>query len=79
MNLPDPESEFIAELESRFYDFLWEGKKNKISKDHVCLDKMDGGLIMINVANYITCLKISLFKVFSFSFNLLLFAQRALQ
>ena len=62
MNLPDPDVNFITTLESEFYKFLWDGKKNKISKKHICLEKEKGGIHMVDINNYITSLKISLYK-----------------
>ena len=62
MNLPDPNVEFQNKLQNLFYNFLWNGKNNRISKNYVCLSKEEGGLNMVNIPNYITCLKISLFK-----------------
>ena len=44
---------------------MWDGKKNKISKQHVCLGKELGGLNMVNVDNYITQLKVSMYKKIS--------------
>ena len=62
MNLPDPEQRFISELETILYKFLWEGKTNRINKKQSCLSKENGGLNMVDVENYITCLKVSIYK-----------------
>ena len=61
-NIPDPEPKFIKELESILFKFLWNGKTNKISKEHVFKDKLSGGLNMVNVYDYISCLKIGMYK-----------------
>ena len=62
MNLPDPEPKFISELETLLYKFLWDGKPNRLNKHLSCLKKENGGLDMVDVENYITCLKVSIFK-----------------
>ena len=62
MNLPDPNQDFLKRLDSIFYQFLWDGKPGKIAKDHMNMSKENGGFNMINVFDYVSCLKIGLFK-----------------
>ena len=46
LNLPDPPENFLIELESIFYQFLWDGKKSKIRKEIVRQSYEDGGLFI---------------------------------
>ena len=39
MNLPDPEESFLKESNKLLYNFLWNGKNDKI-KDLVCVKSM---------------------------------------
>lgn len=61
-NIPDPELKFMKDLETRLYTFLWGSRTNKINKKHVCLNKFEGGLNMVNVFDYLSCLKINMYK-----------------
>ena len=62
INLPDPDRNFLQQLEKMFFKFLWDGKPNKINKNCMYLGKQSGGFDMINVQNYLSCLKIGWFK-----------------
>ena len=62
MNLPDPERKFLKELETLFLKFLWNGKVNRICKNYCFLRKLDGGIDMVNIFDYVSYLKISMFK-----------------
>ena len=62
MNLPDPDRKFLKDLEIIFHRFLWNGKSNRICKDYAFLPKLDGGIDMVNIFDYVSCLKISMFK-----------------
>ena len=62
INLPDPPSEFIKELQSSLFAFLWNNKPAKIKKSVVCKSYTDGGLQMIDVKSYIIALKLTWLK-----------------
>ena len=40
MNLPDPEESFLKELNKLLYNFLWNGKNDKIRRSGVCVKHM---------------------------------------
>ena len=44
MNLPDPEESFLKELNRFSYNFLWNGKNDKIRRYGVCQAYEVGGL-----------------------------------
>ena len=62
INLPDPEPNFLQRLETLLFRFLWDDKPNKINKNCIYLSKEEGGLDMVNVYDYIACLKIGWLK-----------------
>ena len=62
LNIPDPRLKFLKDLEKMFFSFLWNDKKHKIGKEHVYQDKLEGGLNMVNVYDYLSCMKISMYK-----------------
>ena len=72
-NLPDPETIFLKRLETLIFNFLWDNKPGKISKNHMYLSKDKGGFDMVNVFDYVSFLKINLFRKI-FHNNELLFA-----
>jgi len=68
VNLPDPDDIFLKELDCMFFKFLWNGKQSKISKKHMCQSYERGGLKMLNVYVFLSCMKLSwLRRMFSSS------------
>ena len=61
-NLPDPPSGFLNELSRSFYDFLWDGKKSKLSKTYVCGSYREGGIRMLDVHSFLSALKMGWMK-----------------
>ena len=59
LNLPNPPEHFIIKLENIIYKYLWDSKPNKINKQTIELNKEEGGLSMINIRNFLICLKLS--------------------
>ena len=57
--IPNPSQSMINSLEKDFYNFLWKSKRHKIKKNVDIQDYEDGGLKMINYADFITALKSS--------------------
>jgi hypothetical protein len=57
--LPDPSPQFLKELENTIFEFLWNGKRNKIKKSTLYSCYNEGGLKMINVNSFLASLKIS--------------------
>ena len=59
INLPDPSQAFLKELDTIFFNFLWNDKRHKIKKKVMCQAYLEGGLKMINVFTFLAALKIS--------------------
>ena len=62
MNLPDPEESFLKELNKLLYNFLWNGKNDKIRRSGVCQTYEAGGLKMFDIKSFLAPLKISWLK-----------------
>ena len=52
----------IAEINTIFYSFLWGNKPDKIKREVICKDYLDGGLRMINLFNFEKAQKIKWLK-----------------
>ena len=59
LNLQDPPIQFINNLETIMYKFLWDNKPSKIDKNTVKRDYNEGGIKMINIHVFLANLKIS--------------------
>ena len=70
-NLPDPPPSFLSELNKCFYNFLWDGKRAKLSRAYICKNYEDGGIKMLDVNSFLSALKISWLKRVMFSRSLL--------
>ena len=57
ITLPDPPEQFLKNLNSLLFNFLWDGKPSKIKKTVVCQPFEDGGLDMLDVYNFLSCMK----------------------
>ena len=57
ITLPDPPEQFLNNLNSLLFSFLWDGKQSKIKKTVVCQPFEDGGLDMLDVYNFLSCMK----------------------
>jgi len=60
--LPKPPDNFINELNSVIYKFIWSGKPDKISRSSLIGDYEKGGLKMVHVPSIIKGLKIAWIK-----------------
>ena len=58
LNLPDPPYQFLSDLKSCLYSFLWNNKKGKIKQSTVCMTYEHGGLKMIDVFSFVSAMKI---------------------
>ena len=74
-NLPDPNVEFMNEIEKIFFDFLWEGKPSKIKKSIICKTYADGGLRMIDIHAFLSSMKVSWIRRINCESNLQMFVQ----
>ena len=59
MNLPDPDVNFLKELNTLLFSFLWGGKTDKIKRSGMCQGYEVGGLKMVDVKSFVSALKIS--------------------
>ena len=57
--LPDPEQEIINQLNACFFDFLWDGKIDKIKRNTTFKDYLAGGIRMINIFNFVSAIKLT--------------------
>ena len=48
----------IEEIEKLFYDFLWNGRGDKIKRNTMIRDYSEGGLKMLDIASFNKALKI---------------------
>ena len=62
MNLPDPEENFLKELNDLLYGFVWGGNNDNINRSGVCQPYEAGGLRMVDVKSFLFALKISWLK-----------------
>lgn len=58
-NLPH---EFIQQFETLIYNFIWDGKQERVKRTILSKDTTDGGLKMTDIDNYITALQIAWIK-----------------
>ena len=62
MNVPDPDEKILHDLNLHLYDFLFDGKYDKITVSVVCQDPAAGGLKMVDVKSFLSVLKIGWLK-----------------
>ena len=59
INIPDPTTDFINEVDQLLLRFLWGGKTNKIKKATICKSYEEGGLKMIDLNSFLSAMKLS--------------------
>ena len=64
MSLPNPKPEFIKKLNQLIYNFIWEGKPDKIARKLITQDKLKGGLALPDTNNVIFSLKTTWIRKF---------------
>ena len=60
--LPDPPANIIKTIENIFFKFLWNGKPDKVKRNTLIGNYIDGGLKMPHITSFIHALKISWIK-----------------
>ena len=60
--IPEPSQDFIKGLERILYNFLWNGKPDKIKRSTMILDYKEGGLKMVDISSFYKGLRISWIK-----------------
>ena len=59
ISLPSPNEKYIKMINTELYNFLWNSKVDKIKRDIVVKEYINGGLQMVNLVAYINSLKLS--------------------
>ena len=59
LNLPDLEDNLLKELNTLLYNFLLDGKTDKIKRSGMCQGYKVGGLKMVDLKSFVSALKIS--------------------
>ena len=62
ISLPNPPIGTVQRLEQIMFNFIWDGKPDKIKRDTLMQDYGQGGLKMIDIENFILSLKVSWVK-----------------
>ena len=57
MSIPVPSTDFCDKLNRKLFNFLWDGKPDKIKRSIITQNKCNGGLKMPNVQDFIISLK----------------------
>ena len=60
--LPNPPLSFLKVVEKTIFNFIWNGKPDKVRRTTLCLPTHLGGLNMINIYHFIDAIKISWVK-----------------
>ena len=60
--MPNPPQQIVKRIEKIMYNFLWDGKLEKIKKETLTGDYKNGGLKMIDIDIFIKSLKVSWIK-----------------
>ena len=67
MTLPTPVT-VLNDLNKLLFNFIWDGKPDKIKREQMCANKLEGGLNMINIYDFEKSLKLNWLKhIFSSS------------
>ena len=59
INLPDPGEDFLKNLNTELFSFLWNGKRDKVKRIAMFQSYDQGGIKMLDVRNFLSALKIS--------------------
>ena len=50
--------QYVDQLEKEIYNYIWDGKKDKVKRNSLIADYEKGGLKMIDVKSYFNTLKV---------------------
>ena len=64
-SLSNPSSDIVQRLEKIMFNFIWDGKPDKIKRDILIQDYEQGGLKMIDIENFILSFKVGLSVYYS--------------
>ena len=62
--LPCNNPDLLSKIQAIFFNYLWEGKPDKISRLTITQPYLKGGLKMVNIRNFVASLKISWLRRF---------------
>lgn len=57
ISIPNPSQKFLTELNSLFYNFVWNSPVDRINRDVMTKNYQEGGLKMIHLNSYVQALK----------------------
>ena len=57
MSIPNPSDLFLKEINNLFYNFIWGGKTDKIKREILVKNYIEGGLKMIDIKKFMLALK----------------------
>ena len=57
LTLPSPSADFLSDLNSLFFSFVWNKKPDRVNRNQIIQDYSDGGLEMVVVRKYAIALK----------------------
>jgi hypothetical protein len=78
-SLPNPTLDIIKQIETMFFYFVWNSKRDKIKRLVLTKSYEEGGLKMVNITNYIKGLKLTwLRRYINYNGNWGIFADRYL-
>ena len=61
-NLPDPDGKFLHDLNLLLFNFLWNGKHDKVKRSRVCQVYEASGVKTVNVRSFLSALKMGWLK-----------------
>ena len=64
MVLPNPPDYYLNELNKLFFNFIWNGKPDKVKRSVLCNTKAKGGLNMLDIHSFASSLKTKWVKMF---------------
>ena len=59
MSLPNPNHKLLSELDTLFFNYVWNSKRDRVARKLITKDYKEGGLKMIELSNFIKSLKLT--------------------
>ena len=61
-SLPSPKPDVLKDINDMFFSYIWNNKRDKVSRKQMIKDYGDGGCRMIDIYSYIKALKLTVFR-----------------
>ena len=61
-NIPDPDDNVLRQIDTMFFNFLWNNKTGKLNKKCTFKPVLEGGLNMLNIYSFLSAMKINWVK-----------------